>query len=136
MKLYRISLVVLFLSILYQPATQLQAQRFQRIISPEVHQDSRVTFRLRAPQAKLVEVNAGFVQGNRPMEKNENGLWSITLGPVKPDIYEYIFLVDGLQTVDPSNSWLKVWLQNSKNLVEIPGDEPMFYEQQQVPHGT
>jgi len=44
--------------------------------------------------------------------------------------------VDGLQIVDPSNSWLKVWLSSSKNLVEIPGDEPMFYEEQQVPHGT
>jgi len=128
--------VVLFLSILCRPASQLQAQRRQSIISPEVHRDRRVTFRLRAPQAKQVAVNAGFAQGNQPMKKDENGLWSITLGPVKPDIYEYFFLVDGLQVVDPSNSWLKVWLRNSKNLVEIPGDEPMFYEEQQVPHGT
>jgi enterochelin esterase family protein len=70
------------------------------------------------------------------MKKNEDGLWSITLGPVEPDIYDYVFIADGMQTVDPSNSWLKVWLGNSRNLVEIPGDEPMFYEQQQVPHGT
>jgi len=95
-----------------------------------------VTFRLRAPQAKQVEIEAGFVQGNQPMEKDENGLWSITLGPARPDIYDYVFNVDGLQIVDPSNSWLKVWLRNSRNLVEIPGDEPMFYEEQQVPHGT
>ncbi|MBN2591927.1 MAG: esterase family protein [Sedimentisphaerales bacterium] len=108
----------------------------QSIISPEVHQDRRVTFRLRAPQAKQVEVEAGFVQGNQSMKKDENGLWSITLGPVKPDIYEYVFNVDGLPVVDPSNSWLKVWLQNSRNLVEIPGNGPMFYEEQQVPHGT
>jgi enterochelin esterase family protein len=106
------------------------------IISPEIHKDHRVTFRLRAPQAQLVEINAGFVQGNKPMKKDENGLWSVTLGSVKPDIYEYVFIVDGLSVVDPSNSWLKVWLRNSRNLVEIPGDEPMFYEAQQAPHGT
>lgn len=136
MRFCRFGLVVLCLSLLGWPSSQLQAQRRQSIISPEVHGDRRVTFRLRAPQAKLVEVNAGFAQGNQPMKKGENGLWSITLGPVEPDIYEYIFLVDGLQIVDPSNAWLKVWLRVSKNLVEIPGDEPMFYEEQQVPHGT
>jgi enterochelin esterase family protein len=70
------------------------------------------------------------------MTKDSIGIWHVTMGPVKPDIYEYNFLVDGLQVVDPSNAWLKVWLRNSKNLVEIPGDEPMFYEEQQVPHGT
>jgi len=70
------------------------------------------------------------------MTKDSKGTWQVTMGPVKPDIYEYNFLVDGLQIVDPSNSWLKVWLSSSKNLVEIPGDEPMFYEEQEVPHGT
>jgi enterochelin esterase-like enzyme len=124
------------MSILCWPASQLRAQMRQSIISPEVHQDRRVTFRLRAPQAKQVEVEAGFVQGNQPMKKDENGLWSVTLGPAKPDIYEYVFNVDDLPVVDPSNSWLKVWLRNSRNLVEIPGDEPLFYEEQQVPHGT
>ena len=131
-----LALVVLCLLLLVCPTSRLQAQRRQSIISPEVHGDRRVTFRLRAPQAKLVEVDAGFAQGNQPMKKDGNGLWSTTLGPVEPDIYEYTFLVDGLQIVDPSNAWLKVWLRVSKNLVEIPGDEPMFYEEQQVPHGT
>jgi len=136
MRFCRFGLIVLYMSILCWPASQLHAQMRQSIISPEVHQDRRVTFRLRAPQAKQVEVDAGFVQGNKPMKKDENGLWSVTLGPTKPDIYEYTFNVDGLPVVDPSNSWLKVWLRNSRNLVEIPGDEPMFYEEQQVPHGT
>ena len=136
MRICRFGLVVLFVSILCWPTSQIQAQRRQSIISPEIHNDRRATFRVRAPQAKLVEVNAGFAQGNQPMKKDENGLWSTTLGPIEPDIYEYTFLVDGLQVVDPSNAWLKVWLRNSKNLVEIPGDKPMFYEEQQVPHGT
>jgi enterochelin esterase family protein len=70
------------------------------------------------------------------MTRNEDGVWSVTLGPAEPDIYEYSFVVDGLQIVDPSNSWLKVWLRNAKNLVEIPGEEPMFFQEQKVPHGT
>jgi len=136
MRFCRFGLVVLCISILCRPALRVQAQFRQSIISPEVHRDRRVTLRLRAPQAKQVEIDAGFVRDNQPMKKDENGLWSITLGPAKPDIYEYVFNVDGLPVVDPSNSWLKVWLRNSRNLVEIPGDEPLFYEEQQVPHGT
>ena len=136
MRICRLGYTVLCLSLLACSTLRLDAQRRQSIISPEIHRDSRVTFRLRAPQAKLVEVNAGFAQGNQPMKKDGDGLWIATLGPIEPGIYEYTFLVDGLQIVDPSNSWLKVWLRNAKNLVEIPGDEPMFYEEQQVPHGT
>jgi len=112
------------------------ASRRQVIISPEVHSDGRVTFRLRAPSAKSVGVSIPFVQGVQPMTRSESGVWSITLGPAEPEIYEYNFVVDGLQIVDPANSWQKIWIRNTRNLVEIQGKQPMFFEQQQVPHGT
>jgi len=83
-----------------------------------------------------VGVNVQFARGVQPMTRNKSGIWSITLGPAKPEIYEYNFVVDDLAIVDPANSWLKVWLRNARNLVEIPGKEPMFFQQQQVPHGT
>ncbi|MHC4121855.1 MAG: alpha/beta hydrolase, partial [Planctomycetota bacterium] len=70
------------------------------------------------------------------MTKDKSGVWSVTLGPAEPGIYVYSLVVDGLEIVDPSNSWLKVWLRTAKNLVEIPGDEPLFSEEQKVPHGT
>ena len=136
MRSCKLGLLVLLLSILCWPASQVRAQRRQSIISPEITSKHRVTFRLLAPNATQVGLNVQFAQGIQPMTKDSKGIWHVTLGPVKPDIYEYNFLVDGLPVVDPSNSWLKVWLRNAKNLVEIPGDEPMFYEEQQVPHGT
>jgi enterochelin esterase family protein len=83
-----------------------------------------------------VGVNVQFADGIQQMTRNKTGVWSTTLGPVEPEIYEYTFVVDDLQIVDPANSWLKVWIRNSKNLVEIPGKEPMFFQQQNVPHGT
>jgi enterochelin esterase family protein len=103
---------------------------------PEVHSDRRVTFRLRAPKASSVSVEVQFVQGPQAMTKGEDGVWSVTLGPAEPDIYEYSFVVDGLQVSDPANSWLKFWGGAAKNLVEVPGEKPMFFEQQDVPHGT
>ena len=129
--------VVLLLSVLACSASNLEAASRRRIlVSPEVHSDGRVTFRLNAPNAKRVDVNVQFVQGLRLMTRSKMGVWSVTLGPAEPEIYEYSFIVDGLQIVDPSNSWLKVWLRNSKNLLEITGKEPMFFQQQQVGHGT
>ncbi len=128
----------LLILVLACPASHLQAaaSRRQILISPEVHSDGRVTFRLRAPSAKSVGVSIQFAQGVRPMTRSESGLWSITLGPAEPEIYEYNFVVDGLRIVDPANSWQKVWIRNARNLVEIPGKEPMCFQQQQVPHGT
>lgn len=137
MRICRFGYAVLCLSLLICLASQLRAagQR-QSIMSPEVHADRRVTFRLYAPRANSVGVGVGSMQGIQPMSRSNNGLWSITLGPAQPDIYEYNFIVDGLEIVDPANSWLKVWLRTTRNLVLVPGDEPMFFEEQQVPHGT
>ncbi len=129
--------VVLLLSVLACLASHLEAASRRRIlVSPEVHSDGRVTFRLNAPNAKRVGVKVQFVQGLRLMTRSKTGVWSVTLGPAEPEIYEYNFVVDGLEIVDPANSWLKVWLRNSKNLVEITGKEPMFFQEQQVAHGT
>ena len=69
--------------------------------SPEVGTDQRVTFRLRAPNAKEVAVSIGGKQ--LPMQKDEQGLWSLTTDPLAPDIYTYSLVVDGASMNDPSN---------------------------------
>jgi len=75
------------------PAIRCQAQ--QPIISPDVHPDSRVTFRLRAPNAqKVMLAREGAEQ--IAMEKNEEGVWSIATDPLEPDIYGYSFVADGV----------------------------------------
>ena len=75
------------------------------LLSPEVHADRSITFRLKAPDAKLVEVRC---EGQTtPMQKDEQGVWSVTTAPFEPDIYSYSFLVDGLRIYDPANPFLK-----------------------------
>jgi enterochelin esterase family protein len=101
-----------------------------------VHADRRVTFRLPAPDAKSVGLNVQFKQGTQTMTRDDNGVWHVTVGPAEPEIYQYNFIVDSLQTTDPANSWLKFWRRTVKNLVLVPGEPPMFLEEQQVPHGT
>jgi enterochelin esterase-like enzyme len=136
MRFSRLGSFVLCLSVLACPNSPLLAQRRLRVVSPDVQPDHRVTFRLLAPSAKKVGVSVQFAQGIQAMTKDANGLWEATVGPAKPEIYEYNFVVDGLQVTDPANSWLKFWGGMARNLVLVPGDKPMFFEEQQVPHGT
>ncbi len=41
------------------------------------------------------------------MSKDDAGVWSATVGPVDPEIYQYNFVVDGVRILDPGNPNLK-----------------------------
>ncbi|HET6931212.1 MAG TPA: hypothetical protein VFI45_12890 [Candidatus Acidoferrum sp.] len=61
----------------------------------------RVTFRLRAPNAK--EVSAQTDGRSKPlvMQKDAEGIWSATSEPLAPDYYGYAFFVDRVAMLDP-----------------------------------
>ncbi|CCH51765.1 putative esterase [Fibrisoma limi BUZ 3] len=106
------------------------------VVSPQVNADNTVTFRYLAPAAKDVKLNAQFEKSPVAMTKDAQGIWSITTGPVKPDMYPYSFQVDGISVADPKNSAIfpNEGFQNS--LVEITGNTPLVHTIQNVPHGT
>jgi enterochelin esterase-like enzyme len=106
------------------------------INSAEVHHDGTITFRLPAPKAAEVAVNAEFAQGPQRMEKDEKGVWSVTVGPVAPEIYAYTFTIDGVREIDPNNPNLKTGVRTTSSLIEIPAAEPAFYDPRPGPHGT
>ena len=71
------------------------------LVSPDVAADRRVTFRLRAPDAKAVTVSGDF--GNDvELQKSGEGIWSATVGPLDPEMYVYFFTVDGVRLTDPT----------------------------------
>lgn len=107
-----------------------------QVVSPQVNDDKSVTFRFLAPQAKEVKLNAQFEKTPVSMTKDAQGVWSVTTGPVKPDMYPYSFTVDGISVADPKNSAIfpNEGFQNS--VVEITGDTPLVHTLQNVPHGT
>ncbi|SOD79414.1 esterase [Spirosoma fluviale] len=106
------------------------------VVSPQVNADNTVTFRLQAPTAKDVKLNAQFEKTPVAMTKDAQGVWSVTVGPVKPDMYPYSFVVDGISVADPKNSAIfpNEGFQNS--VVEITGSTPLVHTLQNVPHGT
>jgi enterochelin esterase-like enzyme len=110
--------------------------RPRQVISPIIHSDRTVTLNVNAPMASEVRVtghiiglNAHWLSNPRksiPMSRIAKGIWTVTLGPLAPDIYDYGFLVDGYPATD---------VANRLNIVEVPGETPMFYDAQDVPHG-
>jgi enterochelin esterase family protein len=107
------------------------------VISPEVLSDHRVTFRIYAPKASAVTVGGDWTGTSGPakLEKGENGVWSVTVGPLAPDFYSYSFNVDGVKTLDPRNVRIKQGIATLDNLFLVAGEEATFEENKKVPHG-
>ncbi|MDF2441176.1 MAG: hypothetical protein JWN98_2160 [Abditibacteriota bacterium] len=106
-------------------ATPARAQeRPVPLISPEVHADRTVTFRLRAPDAKSVTVSGEWDGKRYEMPKDQNGVWSTTTGPIAPDLYGYSFTVDGVTMIDPANTRVKPMRSATTSVLNVPGQKP------------
>jgi enterochelin esterase-like enzyme len=105
-----------------------------RPVSPEVHSDHSVTFRLLDPNAKAVEL---ALEGAKPaaMEKDDQGVWSVTTAPLDPDFYGYSLVADGVRLIDPSNPALKPNLLSPQSVVHVPGPASLPWEVNDVRHG-
>lgn len=107
--------------------------------SPEVHADRTVTFRLRAPQVTAVELVGEVTQGKGPLQltKGDDGVWTATVGPLRPEIWIYNFRVQGVDLPDPANISIMPRAAGTavSSFVEVPGDVPAFYDARPVPHG-
>ena len=112
---------------------QTQAQTPAPVVEPrqsprpvEVNADRSVTFRIWAPRATAVGVSGDFAVPPAPdwyaMTKDAQGVWSVTLDPLPPNVWLYSFLVDGVQLPE--------------RFFEVPGDGPQFHDVRNVPHGT
>jgi enterochelin esterase-like enzyme len=110
-------------------------ERPARIVSPEVHLDNSVTFRFRAPNAKDVTVSLEGRHDAVPMQKDDQGLWTLTTEPLEPDYYGYSFIADGVHLIDPSNPLMKPNLLGTTSQVHVPGPKSLLWETNGVPHG-
>jgi enterochelin esterase-like enzyme/lysophospholipase L1-like esterase len=110
----------------------------------QVLPDGHVTFRLLAPRANTADVVIGIKSGSyepqgsttAAMTKDANGLWSVTLGPLEPNLYEYQFSLDGCKITDPGNNTPKPQRQVDTSLLLVPGTPPDFLDVQNGAHGT
>ncbi|WP_031527174.1 esterase [Dyadobacter crusticola] len=112
------------------------------VISPEVHDDHTITFRLKAPEAQKVELTGGPIllalksKNAIPFTKDNEGNWSLTVGPVTPNIYVYRIMLDGVPVVDPNNTLTGSANQPGYSNVVVHDTKPSYYDAQNVPHGS
>lgn len=108
-----------------------------QVVSPEVSGDHHVTFRILAPQAQAIRLNAGDIPGTGQgvdMAKGTNGVWEVVLGPIGPGAYRYNFGVDGVPVIDPRNPATSESNNNTWSLVNVPG--AAFLDTLEVEHGA
>ncbi|SPE43404.1 putative esterase [Candidatus Sulfopaludibacter sp. SbA3] len=101
-----------------------------------VQPDRTVTFQVRAPDAATVKLTGDFIQGAQDMQKGEDGYWTITVGPLRPNVYNYKFSINGVSNIDPNNPMVKEGDRSSESMFEVAGDAPAVWDIQPVPHGT
>ena len=113
-----------------------------QVISPEVFDDHTVTFRVKAPDAHDVRLTGSMFVGQEarkqvPFTKGDDGIWTLTIGPLKPEIYLYYIIIDGVQNVDPNNTFTGHAAMPAFSMLFVHGDEPTWYDPKpDVPHGS
>lgn len=143
--------IVLALSLSFSALAQQAIWGVPTIISPDIHPDNTVTFRLDAPKARQVIVTGDFlptekvttpygsfdVPGKAELKKNSDGLWEFTTAaPLSPELYSYTYLVDSLRINDPNNVYMLRDVASVSNIFIIPGERADLYRVSNVPHGT
>jgi enterochelin esterase-like enzyme len=105
--------------------------------SVRVLPNNQVILSLYAPKASEVTVSGDFPGGFPAMKltKADNGVWSVSLKPLTPDVYTYDFTVDGVKTFDPKNPRYKEGENGLSNIFEMPGKEAGYCALTNVPHG-
>jgi len=104
--------------------------------APTIHPDRRITFTIKAPEARNVTVAGGDGLGSGPftMTKGADGLWSVTTPPAVPGFHYYWFVVDGVQVNDPASETFFGYGKPTGGL-DVPEAGAGYYAIKDVPHG-
>lgn len=105
--------------------------------SVHVAPDSRVTFRLNAPNAREVSLEGNWPGGRGlKMTKDSSGVWTLTTEPLTPERWVYRYIVDGLPTIDRGNTGVVRDTVTYQSTFLVPGPDSAFIQTARVPHGT
>jgi enterochelin esterase-like enzyme len=114
----------------------------QQLPPVKVLPDNRVIFQLKAPDASKVELNGnwpGGLGGDRTvvlMAKDDQGVWSVTVGPLQSDAWSYTFSVNGVTMPPAQPGLVSVGADLPPGKFVIPGAYGDDFAPHDVPHGT
>lgn len=98
---------------------------------PQILADNRVVFRIKAPEAKRVQVDLGR---KYDLVKDTGGFWSVTTDSIGEGFHYYSLLIDGVATMDPASETF-YGMGRKASGIEIPFAGGAYYALQNVPHG-
>lgn len=102
---------------------------------PRVHNDSRASFRIHAPEAKDVKVDICGKQYD--MIKDADGNWTATTDPLIEGFHYYFLIIDGVSVIDPSSETFYGCGRQAGG-IEIPesSEAAAYYTfNKNIPHG-
>ena len=102
--------------------------------SVRVLADGTTIFSIYAPKARTVSLAGDAVPWGQPLVPVEkDGVWSFRVPNVKPGVYRYHFVVDGVQVYDPKSP---TTTQNTALAVVEPNGKEFFSYNPDIPHGA
>jgi len=98
---------------------------------PQISDDSRVTFKIKAPAAQKVQID---LVKKYDMIKDTGGYWTVTTDSVSEGFHYYSLLIDGVAVADPSSETF-YGMGRMASGIEIPFAGGGYYATRNVPHG-
>lgn len=98
---------------------------------PQITTDSRVIFRIKAPDAKKVQVDLGR---KYDLVKDTAGFWMVTTDSISEGFHYYSLLIDGLALADPASETF-YGMGRMASGIEIPFSGGGYYAVRNLPHG-
>ena len=130
--------IVLLLSVLFvclgARAQEMNSLMFRRpVVSPELTENA-LTFRFRAPKARMVQVSTSWKgYAPLPMTQDRDGVWTLTVERPEPELYTYTFIVDGVSMLDPANVFVQRDGARYLNAFLVPGGYADLYAESAKP---
>ena len=97
--------------------------------------DGELTLRIYAPEANKVSITGeviGMTLHGPTCTRDEQGIWTGVVSNVKPGVYTYQFIVDGVRANDPRAKSIV----NGSSVIEYDPQGDAFWAERDVPHGT
>ncbi|WP_019986672.1 alpha/beta hydrolase-fold protein [Rudanella lutea] len=98
---------------------------------PQILPDNRVIFRVKAPDAKKVQIDLGK---KYDMVKDTAGFWTATTDSISRGFHYYSLLIDGVAVVDPASETF-YGMGRQASGIEIPDKDGAYFAMKDVPHG-
>lgn len=99
---------------------------------PRLLPGNRLEFKVKAPEAKKVQIDLGR---KYDLTRNDKGEWTGITDPLTPGFHYYFLIVDGVSVADPaSESFYGCSMMTSGVEIPYPEGDVRFYTAD-VPHG-